>query len=75
MAATIMMEIPANSEALVRRVLAMQEELQALALSAADGTVFDACEAAVVERGREVNSQILADAVARRVEAAEKKGR
>jgi len=75
MAATIMIEIPADSEALVRRVLAMQEELQALALSAPDGTVFDACETAVIERGREVNSQILAEAVSRRVEVAEKKGR
>lgn len=75
MTATVMMEIPADSEALVRRVLAFSEELQQLALNAPDGTVFDACEAAVVERGRELNTQMLADAVARRVEAAEKKGR
>jgi hypothetical protein len=60
---------------LLRRTLALQEEMEQLALTAPDGTVFDACEAAVVERGRELNSQILADAVARRVEAAEKKGR
>jgi hypothetical protein len=75
MATTVTMEIPADSEALVRRVLALQEELQALALTAPDGTVFDACEAAVVERGRELNNHFLAEAVARRVEAAEKKGR
>ena len=75
MPATVTIEIPADSEALVRRVLAVQEELHKLALSAPDGTVFDACEAAIVERGRDLNGRILADAVARRVEAAEKKGR
>jgi hypothetical protein len=57
---------------LLRRTLALQEELEQLALSAPEGTVFGACEAAVVERGRELNSQILANAVARRVVAAEK---
>ena len=75
MAATITIEIPADSEALVRRVLALREELNSLALTATDGTVFDVCEAAAVQRGRDLNIQILADAVARRVEAAEKKGR
>jgi hypothetical protein len=72
---TITIEIPAGSEALVRRLLALHEELAQLALAAPDGTVFDACEAAVVAKGRDLNAQILADAVARRVEAAEKKGR
>ena len=75
MAATITIEIPADSEPLVRRVLALQEELNSLALTAPDGTVFDACETVVVQRGRDLHIQILADAVARRVEAAEKKGR
>jgi hypothetical protein len=75
MAATITIEIPADSEPLVRRVLALQEELNTLALTAPDGTVFDACEAAVVQRGRDLPLHILTDAVARRVEAAEKKGR
>ena len=72
---TITIEIPADSEALVRRFLALHEELAQLALAAPEGTVFDACEAAVVAKGRDLSAQILADAVARRVEAAEKKGR
>jgi hypothetical protein len=74
MASTITIEIPASSEALVRRLLALHEELQALALAAADGTVFDACEAAVVEKGRDLSKQMLSEAVAQRVESSEKKG-
>lgn len=72
---TITIEIPADSEALVRQLLALNEELQALALSAPDGTVLDACEAAVVQKGRDLHTHILADAVARRIESAEKRGR
>jgi hypothetical protein len=74
MASIISIEIPDNSEALVRRFVAMIEELNNLASSAPDGTVFDACEAAVVEKGRDLNKQVLADTVARRVETAEKRG-
>ncbi len=72
---TITIQIPADSETLVRRLLALHEELEQLALSAADGTVFDACEAAIVDKGRDLNAHLLANAVACRVEAAEKKGR
>ena len=61
--------------AVLRRTLALQEELEQLALSAPDGTVFDACEAAVLDRGRDLQRDLLTDAVARRVAAAEKKGR
>jgi hypothetical protein len=75
MAATVTIEVPADREALVRRVLALSEELEHLALTAADGTVFDACESAVLTGGREVQVQMLEQAVARRIEAAEKKGR
>jgi hypothetical protein len=75
MAGTITIEIPATSEALVRRLLTLHEELQALALSAPDGTVLDACETTVVERGRELCKQVLAEAVAGRIEVAEKRGR
>jgi len=71
---TITIVIPADSEPLVRQLLALHEELTQLALSSPEGTVVDACEAAVVDKGRDLNTQILADAVARRVEAAEKKG-
>jgi len=41
---TVTIEIPADSEALVRRLVALHEELEALALSAPDGTVLEACE-------------------------------
>lgn len=75
MSKTVTIEIPAESEALVRQLLALHEELQALALSAADGTVLDACESAVLPKGRELTKNLLADAVARRIEATEKKGR
>jgi hypothetical protein len=72
MSKTVTMEIPATSEALVRQLLALHEELQALALTAPDGTVLDACEAAVVPKGRELTNNLLADAVTRRIEAVEK---
>lgn len=75
MSATVTIEIPAASEALVRQLLVLHEELQALALSAADGTVLDACEGLVVPKGRELTKNLLAEAVTRRIEAAEKKGR
>lgn len=75
MSSAISIEIPANSETLVRRFVALIEELNNLAISAPDGTVFDVCEAAIVQKGRELNKQILEDTVARRVETAEKRGR
>ena len=72
---TITIEIPAGSEALVRQLLALHEEMNALALSAPAGTVLDACEEAVIPKGRDLVAQVLSDAVARRIESAEKKGR
>ncbi len=71
---TITIEIPADSEAFVRQLLALHEELNALALSAPDGAVLEACETAVVQKGRDLNKRILEDAVARRIETAEKRG-
>jgi hypothetical protein len=71
---TVTIEIPADSETLVRQLLALHEEMNALALSAPDGTVLDACEEAVIPKGRDLVARVLAEAVARRVEAAEKKG-
>ena len=71
---TITIEIPASSEALVRQLLALHEEMNALALSAPAGTVLDACEEAVIPKGRDLIAQVLSDAVARRIESAEKKG-
>ncbi len=75
MATTVTIEVPADRVALVQRLLALSDELEQLALSAPDGTVFDACESAVIAGGRDLCTQILSDTVARRVEAAEKKGR
>jgi hypothetical protein len=75
MTATVTMEVPIEHEPLLRRTLALAEELHQLALSAPEGTVFDACEAAVVSGGRDVQQRLLTEAVARRIEAAEKKGR
>lgn len=75
MNATVTIEIPADREVLVRQVLALQEEMEQLALTSPDGTVLDACETAIVEKGRNLSTKILSEAVARRVEAAEKKGR
>lgn len=74
MKATVTIEIPVASEALVRQVLALHEEMEALALSAPDGTVLDACESAVLPKGRDLTKRILEDAVARRVESTEKGG-
>src|SRR5260370_39064749 len=75
MTATIHLEVPIEHEALLRRTLALAEELHQLALSAPDGTVFDACEAAVVSGGREVQQRLLTEAGARRMAAPGKRGR
>jgi hypothetical protein len=71
----ITIEIDPQHEALVLRTLALAQELEQLALTAPDGSVFDTCETAVVQQGRKLQRQMLAEAVARRVADAEKKGR
>jgi hypothetical protein len=71
----ITIELDAKHEAIVRRTLAMAEEMEQLALTAPDGAVFDACEEAVIEKGRKLQQQVLGEAVARRIETAEKRGR
>jgi len=75
MSSKVTIEFDAKHEALVRRALAMAEEMEQLALTAPDGEVFHTCEEAVIEKGRKFQGQVLGDAVARRIEAAEKKGR
>ncbi len=75
MSTKIMIEIEAKHEAVLLRALAMAEEMESLALSAPDGKVFDACEEAVIEKGRKFQAQLLSEAVGRRIDAAEKKGR
>lgn len=71
----VTIEVDPKHEGIVRRALALAEEMEQLALTAPDGKVFDACETAVIEKGRRFQSQALGEAVARRIEAAEKKGR
>jgi hypothetical protein len=71
----VTIEFDSRFEAGVRRALAMLEEMEQLALTAPDGQVFALCEQAVIEKGRQNQAAMLGDAVARRVEAAEKKGR
>jgi formylmethanofuran:tetrahydromethanopterin formyltransferase len=75
MGAKVTIEVDEKHESIVRRALAMAEEMEQLALTAPDGAVFDACEDAVIEKGRTFQAQVLGDAVARRIETAEKKGR
>jgi hypothetical protein len=70
-----MIEVPTSHEAQVRRFLALLEELENLADTAPDGIVLDACESVVIEKGRDINKQILSGAVARRVATIEKRGR
>ena len=71
----VTLELTEAQEQLLRRVLGLVEELDHLADTAPDGTVLDACEAAVLTGGRDVQRQLLQQAVQRRADAAEKKGR
>ncbi len=75
MSAKVTIECDAQHEAILRRTLALVEEMEQLALTTPDGAVFDACEGAVVQQGRTWQAQVLGAAVARCIEAAEKKGR
>lgn len=64
-----------EQEALLRQFHGLLEEMQQLALTAPHGRVLDVCEAAVLERGQEVNRRVLEQAVQQRIAALEKKGR
>jgi hypothetical protein len=75
MSSTVTIEFDSRFEQGVRRALALFEEMEQLALTAPDGEVLDQCEQAVIEKGRQLQAATLAEAVGRRVEAAEKKGR
>src|SRR5262249_12603915 len=75
MSTKVTFEFEARFENAMRRALAMFEEMEQLALTAPDGQVFDVCEQAVIEKGRKLQAATLGEAVARRVETAEKKGR
>jgi hypothetical protein len=70
----ITIEIDAQHEAIVRRALALAEEIQQLALTTSEGNVVQACEEFIIDKGRRWQGQMLGTALARRIEVAEKKG-
>ena len=67
MSTKVLLEVDARHESILRRALAMVEEMEQLALTAPDGTVFGACEEAVIHKGRDLQRQMLADAAALRI--------
>lgn len=73
---TITLEVddPAQ-EQLIRNYHALVMELNDLALTAPDGLVIDQLEDLAVERGRETLRASLQQAVQKRIDDAEKKGR
>ncbi len=71
----ITIEVDPRHEGIVRRALALAEEMEQPALTAPEGSAFDTCEEAVIEKGRKLQSEVLGEAVTRRIEAVEKKGR
>jgi hypothetical protein len=75
MSTKVAIEVDAKHEAVVRRALAMAEAMEQLALAAPERAVFDVCEEAGLEKGRSMQAHVLGQAVSRRVETAEKKGR
>jgi hypothetical protein len=75
MSTKVTLEFDARFASGMQRALAMFEEMEQLALTAPDGQVFDECEQAVIDKGRKLQAATLGEAVARRIEAAEKKGR
>jgi hypothetical protein len=73
---TITLEVddPAQ-EQLIRSYHALVMELNDLALAAPDGVVIDQLEDLAIERGRETLRASLQQAVQKRIDDAEKKGR
>jgi hypothetical protein len=74
MRVTLDVDSPAQ-EALLRQYLVFLQEIEQLALDAPEGHVLDMCEAAALEKGREVSRRTLEQAVQKRISTAEKKGR
>jgi hypothetical protein len=71
----ITLEIDAEDEGLIRGYASFVGEMKELAATTPDGSVLDACEDAVVERGREHQRRLLEHAAQARIDVAEKKGR
>jgi hypothetical protein len=71
----ITLEIDAEDEGLIRGYADFVGEMKDLAATAPDGSVLEACEEAVIARGREQQRLVLERACQGRLDAAEKKGR
>ena len=70
----IILEVSSPEEvALVRQHHAFLQEMSELALKAPSGHIFDVCEEAVLEKGKEHNRRILEQAVQKRIKSLEKK--
>lgn len=73
---TITLEVDTpEQEALLRSYHAYVLELEQLALKARAGEVIDQCEEMAVCKGQDINRQTLQQAIQRRIDQAEKKGR
>lgn len=68
-------DVPPGFEGTVERFVAFLQEMQDVALRSPDGHVVDDCEGMVLASGREVQQRALAEALQRRIEVVEKKGR
>ena len=71
----ITLEVDAEHEDLLRHYADFLGEMRDLAASAPEGSILDACEEAVIERGREHQRRLLERTVQSRLDVAEKKGR
>jgi hypothetical protein len=71
---TLEVDCPAQ-EQLIRNYHALVVELNDLALTAPDAAVIDQLEERALQRGRETLRASLEQAVQKRIDAAEKKGR
>lgn len=65
MGSKITIAVDPRHEGIVRRVLALAEEMEQLALTAPEGRVFATCEEAVIAKGRKLQSAVLGEAVTR----------
>ena len=73
---TITLEVDSPAEEqLVRQYHALLEEMRDLADRAPEGQVVDVLEGAILQRGREAMRATLEQAVQRRIDRVEKKGR
>jgi len=72
---TIILEIDPEHEDLLRRYASFLEEMKDLAITTPEGSVLQACEDAVIDKGREHQRRVLERAVQARLDVLEKKAR